>query len=79
MKGKTWHKASLSEGDEKFYKDHSTLKREIMACCFPNQCYDIIIALLKCVYRLKLVSHVSDAAYGPLFFLQMAFRCVCET
>ena len=32
----------------------------------PNQCYDIIRALLKCVYWFKLVSHVSNVAHGPL-------------
>ena len=38
----------------------------------PNQCYDIIIGLLKCVYWFKLVSRVSNVANGPLinFFIK---------
>ena len=35
----------------------------------PNQCHDIFIALLKCVYWLKLVSQVSDGAHGSLVVL----------
>ena len=31
---------------------------------FPNQCYEIIIALDKCVYLFELVSQVSDVAHG---------------
>ena len=32
----------------------------------PNQHYDIIIALSKCVYWFELVSQVSNVAHGPL-------------
>ena len=47
----TWHKVSMGEGDSRFYtNDHSILKKERMFFTAPNQVYDIIIALFKCVY-----------------------------
>ena len=41
-------------------------KRRWWVFFFPNQHYDIIIALSKCVYWFELVSHVSKVAHGPL-------------
>ena len=59
----TWHKASMGEGDSRFYNnDHSILKKERMFFTAPNQCYDII----KCVYRFEMVSQVSNVAPEPL-------------
>ena len=47
--------------------DHLIMKKEEdWVFSFPNQCYDIIIAMNKCVYLLELVSQVSDVALGPL-------------
>ena len=37
-----------------------------MFFCSPNQCYDIIIALLKCWF--ERVSHVTDVAHEPHVF-----------
>ena len=63
----TWLKASMGEGDSRFYNnDHSILKKERMFFTAPNQCYDIIIALFKCVYRFEMVSQVSNVAPEPL-------------
>ena len=40
----------------------------------PNQPYDIIIALLECIYWSELVSRVSDLAQGLIpFFLRLPF------
>ena len=47
-------------------KDFSILKKEILDFPSPNQCYEIIIALLKCIYLNKLVSQVGDVVHGPL-------------
>ena len=46
---------------------------------FRNQCYDtcIIIALLKCVYRLIMVSQVSDMAHGPFVHILLHFSSHC--
>ena len=35
---------------------------------YPNECYDIIIALHRCVYQFKRVSQVSNVAHGPFVF-----------
>ena len=46
---------------------------------FRNQFYDtcIIIALLKCVYRLIMVSQVSDMAHGPFVHILLHFSSHC--
>ena len=66
----TWHKASLGkEKEDKDFtdKDHFIIKkRRWLVFSSPNQWYDIIIALNKCVYWFELVSHVSNVANGPL-------------
>ena len=46
--------------------DHSIPKKERMFFTAPNQCYDIIIALFKFVYRFEMVSQVSNVAPEPL-------------
>ena len=74
----TWHKASFGEGDSRLTstkKDLSVVKTKMIGFFFsPNQRYDTIIALSRCVYWFNLISQVSDVAYGPLFFL-FFFKC----
>ena len=54
-----WHKASLGEGDSMFYKSGPfNSQKGDNRFSSPNQLYDIIIALLKCIYWFELVSQV---------------------
>ena len=55
------------------FKDHSV--KEMIIFFSPNQCYDKIIALSKCVYCFKLVSQVSDMAHGPLVKRKSRMKC----
>ena len=69
----TWHKASLGEGDSSLLSKgpHPFPRRDNYEKVnqLRNQCYDIIIALNKCVYLYELVSQVSDVAKGPLVII----------
>ena len=56
-------------------KDHSVIKKEMFVFSSPNQCYDIIIALSKCVYWFDLVSQVSNVTHGPLVIWLLKINC----
>ena len=47
-------------------KEYSIIKKQMIYFSTPNQRYDVIIALSKCVYWFILVSKVSDVAHGSL-------------
>ena len=40
---------------------------------FPNQCYDIIIALNPVFFLFELVSQLSNIAHGPLVWVKLLF------
>ena len=71
---KTWHKASLGEGDSNTNNDHSILNKEIMGFFSLNQCYGIIMALCICVYWFELFLGWGMLPMGLLFLYFKVFK-----
>ena len=64
---KLWTKRSWMKETQSFTKRTISLSNtRWLVFFFPNQLYDIIIALRKCVYWFEGFSQVRDVAIGPL-------------